>query len=48
MKIIFIKDHEVGIPKGHITNVNSPTAKEFIEGGYAEEVKDKKPSKKGK
>lgn len=46
MKIKFIKDHEVGIKKGHIASVNGPTAKKFIDEGYAEEVKAKKDSKK--
>ena len=37
MIIKFIKEHEVGISKGTVTNVNETIALKFIANGYAEE-----------
>ncbi len=49
MKIEFIKDHELGIVKGHIVeNAKSKFAKRMIDEGYAKEVKSKKTEPKEK
>ena len=38
MKVIFIKDHPVGIKEGRVIDTNPDTAKRWIEEGYVKEV----------
>ena len=38
MKVIFIKDHPVGIKEGRVVDVVDSSAKRWIEQGYAKEV----------
>lgn len=42
MKIEFIKDHPVGIPKGTIVSQNEIWCNDMIKEGYAKEVKGEK------
>jgi len=41
MKIVFTKNHPIGIPKGTVQNIQEKQALEMIEGGYAKEISDK-------
>jgi len=45
MKVIFVKDHPVGIKEGRVVDTNPNTAKRWIKEGYVkqvtEEVKEK-------
>jgi hypothetical protein len=45
-KIVFVKDHPVGIRKGAIRTVNPPMFDKFVNEGYAEEEKPKRVRKK--
>ena len=50
MKVIFVKNHPVGIKEGRVIDTNPDTAKRWIEEGYVKEVTEevKEKPKRGR